>query len=277
MWSLLFLLVGINAKNLTDQVDLWIADPDGPEHIRFTWNLTTNVFNQTSIDLKTPDYFEESRHFMCTYMLNNVIYLIGGSTETNNKTEWDLFRRRNFKLENHAVTQLPFLPFHMTSGQAVNFDGKHAIACNGGDDDEGFSRECFVTQNGINFTQTGNLTGDHFRGSLIGYNSSALMIGGINSTDGTIEYLSKNRWTVIAKDKRLSNLWDASPITYNNTIYLFGGFKCEKYTKEEPCTTNPSYNWGVLMIDTKTLKISLHPQKILTERWFAKSIIMPGL
>ena len=118
MWNtlILFFFVGVYTKNLTDQVDLWIADPDGPEHIRFTWNLTTNVFNQTSIDLKTPDYFEESRHFMCTYMLNNVIYLVGGSTETNNKTEWDLFRRRNFKLENHAVTQLPFLPFHMTSG-----------------------------------------------------------------------------------------------------------------------------------------------------------------
>ena len=274
MWKVIVLLLScIHAKNTTNEVDLWIADPDGPEHIRFTWNLTSNVFQQKSIPLETNDYFEVSRHYMCSYMLKNVIYLIGGADESANKTEWDLFRRRNFKLQNHKIEQLPNLPFHMTSGQCVNYSGDSAIACNGGDDDEGLSRECYVTSNGVKYSPVGNLLGDHFRGSLTGYNSSALMIGGINSTQGTIEFLHKNKWTIVASDKRLSNLWDATPITLNGSIYLFGGFKCEKYTKEDPCTTNPSYNWGVLMIDAKTLKIKLHPQKLQTERWFARSIL----
>ena len=77
----------------------------------------------------------------------------------------------------------------------------------------------------------------------------------------------------MAKDKRLSNLWDATPIALNGTIYLFGGFKCEKYSKEDPCTTNPSFNWNVLKIDAKTFEIKLHPQKLQTERWFARSIL----
>ena len=98
MWKLTFLILScVHAQNNTNEVDLWIADPDGPEHIRFTWNLTSNVFQQKSIPLETNDYFEVSRHYMCSYMLNNVIYLIGGADESANKTEWDLFRRRNFK------------------------------------------------------------------------------------------------------------------------------------------------------------------------------------
>ena len=192
---LIFVLLScIHAKNDTNKVDLWIADPDGPEHIRFTWNLTSNVFHQKSIKLKTNDYFEVSRHYMCSYMLKNVIYLIGGGGDGGgNKTEKDLFRRRNFKLQNHKIEQLPNLPFHMTSGQCVNFNNDEgAIACNGGDDDDGgLSRECYVTANGIKYEKVGNLLGDHFRGGLIGHNSSsALMIGGLNSTQARARQLN---------------------------------------------------------------------------------------
>lgn len=142
------------------------------------------------------------------------------------------------------------------------------------------------------YVPAGVTVGDHFRGSLFGYNSTVMIAGGINSTDGTVEILRNNKWSVIASDKRLrivfknrtvwdlkvpetkdSNLWDATPITWNNITYFFGGFKCEVYTKEDPCNTNPSYNWRVLMMDNRTLKFSWHPQKLKTERWFARSIL----
>ena len=53
------------------------------------------------------------------------------------------------------------------------------------------------------YSPAGVTVGDHFRGSLFGFNSTVVIAGGINSTDGTVEILRDNKWSIIASDKRL--------------------------------------------------------------------------
>ena len=89
-----------NCVKDNDNLKMLIFDPSKGNPVELTWDITSGAENKVNSLLRKPKKSLSTSRFMCSFKLQNRMYLIGGSRMPRNQ----FIIRRNRKYEYHYLT-----------------------------------------------------------------------------------------------------------------------------------------------------------------------------
>ena len=174
---------------------------------------------------------------MCSFQFKNRMFMIGGPETSRND-----FRYRQLLLEGRQVRELNDLPFPFDEGTCAVFDDvniyeEKAMACAASPP---YNYDCWLF-NGNFWQQTDDTRDDHYKGGLVKFKDSVVVISGDFNTDGSTELYNPQSqdWRVVVKSYKMQKLKMFTVVNFKNMIYLFGGY----FDKAGVYAMNENYEW----------------------------------
>ena len=104
-----------------------------------------------------------------------------------------------------------------------------------------YNYDCWV-YDGQYWQQTDDTRDDHYKGGLVKFKDSVVIISGDFNTDGSTELYNKQSqdWRVVVKSFKMQKLKQFTVVNFKNSVYLFGGY----FDRKGVLTMNENYEWS---------------------------------
>ena len=174
---------------------------------------------------------------MCSFQFKNKMFMIGGPETSRND-----FRYRHLTLEGTQVREMTDLPFPFDEGKCTVYDDinvyeEKAMACAAV---QPYNYDCWI-YNGDYWQQTEDTRDDHYKGGLVKFRDTVVIISGDFNLDGsTEEYNPESQdWRVVVKSYKMQKLKQFTAVNLKGMIYIFGGY----FDKTGVYAMNDRYEW----------------------------------
>lgn len=237
----------------TDSFKMLIFDPTKGDPVELTWDITTGVETKVNSLLRKPKKSLSTSRFMCSFKLQNRMYLIGGSRMPRNQ----------FIIGERMIRELTPLPFNFDDGRCISVSNSYTLTCAA----ENHERSCWLF-NGSFYRRVGMTSSGHYRGALatVNYNGqdtaliiSGLQCGGKNCTGSISTEIfqpGRDHWNRVSEYQEFTKFSLFTAVSMNSQVYLFGGY--QGVHKSNNVYVMTDFLWRRSRLNMKFRRVSHH-------------------
>jgi len=190
-------------------IKLFIKSPI--DRITKEWSWTKSDQSETMVPGLAPQEFTNPQ-YMCSYKIKNRMFIVGSKTDHPVN-----FRRQRWEITKGGFEKLHDLEIDFDEGRCLGFGDESVLLCS----PYLKGRQCWLHNQLENtYSRLSDSYHDHYRGELVNYNDTVLLIAGAQTRD--VDLLENaSSWRMINEVPAKMKSFGA--VNLNGFIYIFGG------------------------------------------------------